>query len=108
MSGSTASEPLTATDVQTRLAELAPGWRIDDQRLVREFALATFGAAFGLATRIALVAERHDHHPDFEIGWGRLVVSLTSHDVDRLTERDFAMAARIDRIVDKGLGLKGA
>jgi 4a-hydroxytetrahydrobiopterin dehydratase len=106
MSGPSSTEPFTAAEVEARLGELTPGWRVVDQRLVREFTFATFSAAFGLATRIALVAERHDHHPDLEIGWGRLVVSLTSHDVGRLTERDFDLATRIDRIVDRGLALK--
>jgi 4a-hydroxytetrahydrobiopterin dehydratase len=107
MSGSSdPAEPFATAEIEARLAELGPGWRVDEQRLVRSFELATFGQAFGLATRIALVAERHDHHPDLEIGWGRLVVTFTSHDVGRLTERDFAMAGRVDRLVERGLGIK--
>lgn len=88
------------------MAELGPGWRTDGARLVREFSFGSFGAAFGLATRIVLLAERHDHHPDLEIGWGRLSVTFHSHDIGGLSERDFAMAARVDRLIDRGLGLK--
>ena len=103
-----ASEPLTAAEVGTRMAELDGGWRTDGERLVREFRFGSFAAAFGLATRIAMAAERHDHHPDLEVGWGRLIVSFTSHDIGGLSERDFAMAARVDRLVASGTGIKEA
>src|SRR3990170_8271701 len=95
--------PLSKEDAERRVAGLDAGWRILDDRLVREFGFGSFGAAFGLATRIALLAEAQGHHPDLEIGWGRLVVALTSHDVGGLSERDFAMATKVDRLVERGL-----
>jgi pterin-4a-carbinolamine dehydratase len=55
-------------------------------------------AAFGLATRIALLAEAQGHHPELEVGWGRLVVRLTTHSVGGLSRNDIIMAARIDRL----------
>jgi 4a-hydroxytetrahydrobiopterin dehydratase len=97
---------LSTAEIDERTATLGPGWRVDGNRLVREFQFPSFSAAFGLATRIALLAERRDHHPDLELGWGRLVVSLTSHDVGALSERDFAMADAIDRLVGRGLAIR--
>ena len=51
------------------------------------------------STRIALLAEAQGHHPELEIGWGRLVVRLSTHAVGGLSRNDFIMAARIDRLV---------
>jgi pterin-4a-carbinolamine dehydratase len=64
----------------------------------REFTFKTFNAAFGLATRIALLAEAQGPHPELEVGWGRLVVRLSTHSVGGLSRNDFIMAARIDRL----------
>jgi len=55
--------------------------------------------------RIALVAEEEGHHPDMEIGWGKVVVSLTTHSSGGLTPNDFIMAAKVDRLA-AGTGLK--
>jgi 4a-hydroxytetrahydrobiopterin dehydratase len=66
---------------------------------------ADFKDAFGFATRIALVAEEEGHHPDMEIGWGKVVVSLTTHSSGGLTPNDFIMAAKVDRLA-AGTGLK--
>jgi 4a-hydroxytetrahydrobiopterin dehydratase len=51
-----------------------------------------------MATRIALLAEAQGHHPELEVGWGRLVVRLSTHSVGGLSRNDFIMAARIDRL----------
>ena len=83
---------------------LAPGvaddWQIGEGELRREFTFKSFNRAFGLATRIALLAEAQGHHPDLEVGWGRLAVRLSTHSVGGLSRNDFIMAARIDRLAD--------
>jgi 4a-hydroxytetrahydrobiopterin dehydratase len=87
---------------------LDPAWRLLDDRLIREFAFPTFAAAFGLATRIALLAEGQNHHPALEISWGRLIVTWTTDAIDAISANDLIMAAKVDRMVARGLALKEA
>ena len=101
------STPPLPRDEVARLAKgLDPAWRVHDDRLVREFAFSTFGAAFGLATRIALLAEGQNHHPALEVAWGRLTVTWTTDAVGAVTANDLIMAAKVDRMVARGLALK--
>ena len=79
-------------------AGVAGEWQIDEGEIHREFTFKTFNAAFGLATRIALLAEVQGHHPELEVRWGRLVVRLSTHSVGGVSRNDFIMAARIDRL----------
>ena len=71
-----------------------------DDRLVRVFAFPTFAAAFGLATRIALLAESQNHHPALDVAWGRLTVTWTTDAIGALSANDLIMAAKVDRLVD--------
>lgn len=81
--------------------------RETNKKLHRSFEFRNFRDAFGLATRIALLAEQEGHHPDLDIGWGRLGVMLTTHVAGGLTDNDFILAAKIDRLAG-GTGLKGS
>ncbi len=90
--------PLTQDEVGSLAAIVAGDWQIETDEIRREFTFKTFNAAFGLATRIALMAEAQGHHPELEVSWGRLVVRLTTHSVGGLSRNDFIMAARIDRL----------
>ena len=81
-------------------------WRVEDDRLVRDFAFPTFAAAFGLATRIALLAEGSNHHPAIEVAWGRLTVTWTTDAIGAISANDVIMAAKVDRLVARGLALK--
>ena len=100
------TRPLTAEEAAELAAGLDPAWHVDGDHLSREFRFPTFAAAFGLATRIALLAESQNHHPTIEIGWGRLVVTWSTDAIGALSENDFVMAARVDRLVARGLDLK--
>jgi 4a-hydroxytetrahydrobiopterin dehydratase len=89
---------LSEDDVRSLAAAVSSDWQVADGELRREFSFRTFNAAFGLATRVALLAEAEGHHPDMEVGWGRLVVRLSTHSVGGLSRNDFIIAARIDRL----------
>ena len=102
----TATPPLPRRAVEYLAAGLDPAWRIDADRLVREFRFTGFGPAFTLATRIALLAEGQNHHPTMEVAWGRLTVTWTTDAIGGLTANDLIMAARTDRLVARGLALK--
>jgi 4a-hydroxytetrahydrobiopterin dehydratase len=74
------------------------GWtRSDDGKaLVRRFTFKDFSEAFGFLARVALHAEKVDHHPEFTSVWNRVDFRLTSHDSGGITERDEALAEAIN------------
>ena len=90
--------PLTAEEARALAVGIAGEWQIDEREIHREFTFKTFNAAFGLATRVALLAEAQGHHPELVVAWGRVDVRLTTHSVGGLSRNDFIMAARIDRL----------
>jgi 4a-hydroxytetrahydrobiopterin dehydratase len=107
LSPANASTPVLSPEEAARLSPgLDPAWRIDGSTLTREFRFPTFAGAFGLATRVALLAESHNHHPMMQISWGRLVVAWTTDAIGALSTNDVIMAAKVDRLVSRGLGLK--
>ena len=73
-------------------------WEERDGALHRSFRFADFSAAFGFLTRVALHAEKVDHHPEFTSVWNRVDFRLTSHDAGGVTDRDHALAEAIDRL----------
>lgn len=91
--------PLTEDETKQLLEQLDVGWGVEDNMLRREIKLKNFRDAFGLATRIGMVAESEGHHPDLEIGYGRLRVSLTTHSIGGLSDNDFILAAKIDKLI---------
>ena len=76
-----------------------PSWVTEGETITRTFTFEDFAEAIGFVTRVAVAAERAFHHPDIDIRWNRVTLSLTSHDVGGLTERDTELAARIDSFV---------
>ena len=80
------------------LASLSPSWRSEGGRLRREYRLRGFGEPVALAVRIALLAEREDHHPELRLGYGHLEVELTTHSAGGLSRNDFIVAAKIDEL----------
>ena len=80
--------------------DVPDGWSLeeDDKALVRTFKLKDFSEAFAFVTRVALHAERVDHHPEFTSVWNRVDFRLTSHDAGGVTERDLKLAEAINRL----------
>ena len=82
------------------LAEIAAWTPVDGRDAIRrEFRFKDFSEAFGFMTRVALAAEKADHHPEWENVWNRVVVTLSTHDAGGLTERDVRLAKVIDSLV---------
>lgn len=88
---------LTDKEIQEKLPAL-DGWRYDAGELVRDFAFADFAAAFAFVVRLALLAEKANHHPDIDIRYNKLRVALVSHDSGGVTARDVSMAAEIGKL----------
>ncbi len=91
------SPKLNEDDVRSRLAQV-PRWSRSGDKLKREFEFADFSAAFAFMTRVALAAEKANHHPDWSNSWSKVVIELSSHDVGGLSQRDFELARAIDRL----------
>ena len=89
---------LESAALQAVLAE-HPDWRLDGASLKRTLQFADFSEAFGFMTRVALTAERLDHHPDWSNSWNRVEVAVTSHDQGGVTGRCVELVAAIDRLV---------
>ena len=77
-----------------------PDWDHDDGRdaISRRFVFVDFSEAFAFMTRVALLAEKADHHPEWSNVWNRVDVTLTTHDAGGLSSRDIAMAQAIDAL----------
>jgi 4a-hydroxytetrahydrobiopterin dehydratase len=87
---------LSHDEIDARLAD-RPDWSLDDGKLHRLFRFPSFVEAFGFMARVALVAEKLDHHPEWSNVYGRVDVRLTTHDAGGLTELDFELADHMDR-----------
>ena len=75
-------------------------WQMTGDRLIREFAFENFVAAFGFMTRVAMLAEKADHHPSWSNVYNQVRIELTTHDAgNTVTQRDLELAERINRVV---------
>lgn len=77
-------------------------WDYDDSRdaIARRFLFADFSEAFAFIARVALLAEKHDHHPEWSNVWNRVDILLTTHDAGGLSSRDVELAKAIDALLD--------
>ena len=80
--------------------DVPTGWTLaeDGKALLRTFKFKDFSEAFGFLTRVALHAEKADHHPEFTSVWNRVDFRLTSHDAGGVTDRDVALAKAINTL----------
>jgi 4a-hydroxytetrahydrobiopterin dehydratase len=91
--------PLSDQQVK-QLLERLDQWSVSqDQHLVRTFPCKNFREALDLANRTGAIADAEGHHPDLLVSWGKLRVEIWTHKTDSLTENDFILAAKIDRLI---------
>lgn len=88
---------LSDQEVTERLSQLG-GWQVEDGKLTKSFKFADFMGAVEFVNKVARVAEAQGHHPDLQVSWGLVVVSLISHSVGALTDSDFNLASMIDQL----------
>jgi len=82
-----------------RLHRMVPGWTVTNEHHIhREFEFPNFQQALDFVNRVGALAEEQGHHPDILLAWGKAEVTLWTHKIDGLTESDFIMAAKIDRL----------
>jgi len=82
-------------EIEARLADLG-GWEHTDGAIVREFDRGDFVGSVGFVDAIVAPAEEMGHHPDLEISWATVRVTITTHSAGGLTDADFELAKRID------------
>ncbi|MBI1256657.1 MAG: 4a-hydroxytetrahydrobiopterin dehydratase [Chloroflexi bacterium] len=93
-----ASEALNEQQITERVSRLS-GWAREGGTISKTFKLDTYMAGLAFASAIGTVCEARDHHPDMMIGWRKVTVSFTTHDVgSQLTNKDFDAAEAIDAL----------
>jgi len=88
---------LTEAEIRESLKGLS-GWSLQGGKLHREFKFKDFVQAWGFMTRVALHAERLNHHPEWSNVWNTVRIDLSTHDVGGISERDFELAKVIDAV----------
>src|SRR2546430_7337432 len=91
------AKKLTDAEISSLLPK-AKGWSVVNGKLHREFACKDFVAAFGNMTRVALVAEAMNHHPEWSNVWNKVVIDLNTHSVKGISDYDFVLAGKINEI----------
>jgi 4a-hydroxytetrahydrobiopterin dehydratase len=90
--------PLTAEEIRPLAQQLA-GWEVmDNHHLEREFKFADFKTALEFVNKVGGVAEEQGHHPDIYLAWGKVRITIWTHKINGLTESDFILAAKLERL----------
>ena len=88
---------MTGEEARERAAKTA-GWKVENDGLQKRFDFANFAESLAFVNRVGEIAEAADHHPDITFGWGYAEVRTTTHDRGGLTDVDFALVEKIDRL----------
>jgi 4a-hydroxytetrahydrobiopterin dehydratase len=90
--------PLAGPEVEELLGQLA-GWQVvNEHHLSKSYGFKDFRESLEFVNRIGALAEQQGHHPDICFGWGKAEVTIWTHKIDGLTESDFVLAAKIDKL----------
>jgi len=76
-------------------------WNEENNSLVQEFKFVDFASALDFVNKVGALAEEANHHPDIELGWGKVKVKLTTHSADAVSEADHQLAKKIDHITTR-------
>jgi len=90
---------LTDGEVAAALERL-PGWQLVAGKLHREWRFRDFAEAFGFVARVALLAEKRDHHPEWTNVYDRVVIDLCTHDAGGVSQKDIDLATAIDQLLE--------
>jgi 4a-hydroxytetrahydrobiopterin dehydratase len=95
-------KPCSPEEISKNLT-LVKGWELKENSIYREFNFKNFVEAFSFMTRVALEAEKLNHHPDWKNVYNRVAITLSTHDAGGITELDFKLAGTIDKLFEHGL-----
>jgi 4a-hydroxytetrahydrobiopterin dehydratase len=89
--------PLKGNDLARLARELGEDWRVvNEHHLEREFKFENFRKALEFTNQVGELAEQQNHHPDIDLAWGKVKLTLWTHKIDGLTESDFVFAAKVN------------
>jgi 4a-hydroxytetrahydrobiopterin dehydratase len=92
--------PLTHAEIEPYLADLGNEWEVlDDHHLSKAYRFKNFREALDFTNRVGELAEEVGHHPDIELSWGRVKLTVFTHKIGGLHEADFVFAAKADRVL---------
>lgn len=91
-------QALSGSELESAARDL-PGWQQEGGALVKELKFADFSQAFAFLTRLAMVAEKRGHHPDFHSSYSRVRLELRSHDAGGVTQRDVDLAQAVEELL---------
>lgn len=94
------SEAEITAELEKLNQSLAEPWALEDGKLTKTFRFRNFIDAFGFMTRAAIWAEKHRHHPEWFNVYNTVKVQLTTHDVSGISEKDFALAEKMERVAE--------
>lgn len=84
------------------LHQQLPSWKVvDEHHLEKSFSFPDFVQALAFTNRVGQLAEEQGHHPDIYLTWGRVDIKIWTHKIDGLTESDFILAAKIDKLAEE-------
>lgn len=86
-------------EIQKELDTVLKLWKLDSDQLVREYKFKDFIEAFGFMTKVALLAQQANHHPEWSNVYNKLKICLTTHDAGGITEKDLGLAKKIESLV---------
>ena len=91
--------PLKGTELNQMKEQLDGAWQVvNEHHLEKEYKFKDFREALGFTNKIGELAEAQGHHPDIYLAWGKVKVTIWTHKIDGLTESDFVLAAKADRL----------
>ena len=91
--------PLTIEEIKPFMVQINDDWKlIADHHIERVFTFPDFQTALDFVNSAGEICEKEDHHADFELSWGRVKIMIWTHKINGLTESDFVLAAKFDRI----------
>ena len=92
--------PLQSAQIQEYLSQLKTAWDVIEQKKIRkEFKFKDFKEALDFVNKVGELAEQENHHPDISLAWGKVVVELSTHAINGLSENDFILAAKIEQML---------
>ena len=80
--------------------EKNPSWVIDNKTIKKEFKFKNFIEAFGFMSKVAILSEKMDHHPNWHNIYNKVIINLTTHDMSGITTNDIKLAEAIDKLID--------
>ncbi|RRC98971.1 4a-hydroxytetrahydrobiopterin dehydratase [Amphritea balenae] len=88
-------------DAEALLKQLSPGWQLSDdgKQISKDYPFKNFYRTMAFVNALAWIANRENHHPDFEVGYNHCLVNFSTHAIDGLSQNDFICAAKVDALV---------